>query len=866
MPPLILSAEPYLCPCVALRRSPTRLQVVLVDTFRDAPDYFWGVLQCFKKKAQLPPTVSADPVGPDPIQVIDIQLPGSGAPGRPVTTRLIWDFSNQHTLRWDEPITALLYDDSLKCEVATTIKPGSLNLYTYPEVVWAKPASSKGKGLGALISSASSANKKAFEVLEGAYLKLLQLIFETMARSPTERDILKLPDASGACSVLGMLVANNKAAIDCCFSIYNIWSDMIAVPHLPGFFVGENAFHVLAANSQEAKLCELIQMAYDNLPREKVTDCYSSQALGLFFTGPPMNQYGGTPIGYAASFCCRKAIALYLSLSQTDKVRGCIDVNSPEQFCHFSGFSPMHAAVCNGYTSMYDFLVDLPELGLKETLKGNEKLKSGVGTVPECLARYGSGLTPLQLACQLGDHKMFEHILSRPIYSNILWKWGPVTQFMINLDGIDSASGKGGEVMELIGRFDAKVSTQEMLLDEFKDGMLQTLFMEKWDRFGYNIWVVHRCLDLVYLMPLVANALWLKEAPMSALQATWLPMTTLMAMIPCLEEDVRAGYLWYTSYAGPRDNISALFMTWLSEHLITNKLLGCALTAFGCVALLLGYKPAGITDEMVWGDSDGRMLRELAASEDPVDDYFPIWIFMSTGILLEMNFFFSALTNPDQELGILFITINKMMGQDIAKFMKVFTIVFINYGFAMYICYPRVGDVFAPLNSPEFNSLTAAVQALVELALLGETPALVLGNFESFSTGQLIEFWVYVSFLMLYLIMALILLLNLLIAMMGDTFATVQEQAVREWRVANAQMLLRLEMLARGFATVNSGEQMGEAWFVLNRTVDAIDEGGDDGETIEIAAPDMNKAALCIQRRFRERRKRLMEGGGGKRR
>ena len=174
-----------------------------MDTFRDAPDYFWGVLQCFKKRPQLPPTVSADPIGPDPIQVIDIQIPGSGAPGRPVTTRLTWDFSNQHTLKWEEPITALMYDDTLKCEVATTIRPGSLNLYTFPKVVWSTPTAPKGKGLGALISAAKAANKKPFEVLEGAYLKLLQLVFETIARSPTERDILKLPDGSGACSVLG---------------------------------------------------------------------------------------------------------------------------------------------------------------------------------------------------------------------------------------------------------------------------------------------------------------------------------------------------------------------------------------------------------------------------------------------------------------------------------------------------------------------------------------------------------------------------------------------------------------------------------------------------------------------------------------
>ena len=147
------------------------------------------------------------------------------------------------------------------------------------------------------------------------------------------------------------------------------------------------------------------------------------------------------------------------------------------------------------------------------------------------LSTPASSLTPLQLACQLGDHRMFEHILKRSTYSSILWKWGPVTQFQINLDGIDSAGGMGGEVLELIGRFDAKIPTQEMLLDEFMEGMLNGLFVEKWERFGERMWSVHRLLDICYLMPLVSNALWLKEDPLSALKATWLPMFTLLAMI-----------------------------------------------------------------------------------------------------------------------------------------------------------------------------------------------------------------------------------------------------------------------------------------------------------------------------------------------
>jgi len=296
-------------------------------------------------------------------------------------------------------------------------------------------------------------------------------------------------------------------------------------------------------------------------------------------------------------------------------------------------------------------------------------------------------------------------------------------------------------------------------------------------------------------------------------------------------------------------------MTWASSHMITNKLIGCALTAVACVALLNGYKPAGITQEMIDaadGDDSTRLLSELAA---PVsEDYFPIWIFMALGLLIEMMFFFDALTKPDEELGILFITISRMMGEDIAKFMKVFVIVFTNYGFAMYICYPRVGDVFLPQQSAEFNSLASAIQTLVQLALLGDTPVVNLSaSFADFSTGQMIEFWFYVAFLFMYLIMALILLLNLLIAMMGATFATVQEQAVREWRVANAQMMLRLEMLARGFSVVNSGEQMGDEWFVLTRVVEKISEGTDAAD-IDFDTPDESRAALEIQRRFRDRK------------
>ena len=150
---------------------------------------------------------------------------------------------------------------------------------------------------------------------------------------------------------------------------------------------------------------------------------------------------------------------------------------------------------------------------------------------------------------------MFKHIMGRTM--GTLWKWGPVTQHIINLDGIDSAPGKGGEVLELIGRFDAKISTQEMLLDEFMEGFLQKIVEEKWDKFGSRVWAAHRILDLLYLVPVAINALWLKEDPETALSKYWLPVTTLVMAVPSLEEDFRSVYLWvrrdhpYSLYPAP---------------------------------------------------------------------------------------------------------------------------------------------------------------------------------------------------------------------------------------------------------------------------------------------------------------------------
>jgi hypothetical protein len=217
------------------------------------------------------------------------------------------------------------------------------------------------------------------------------------------------------------------------------------------------------------------------------------------------------------------------------------------------------------------------------------------------------------------------------------------------------------------------------------------------------------------------------------------------------------------------------------------------------------------------------------------------------------------------------IMIDKMTSGDITRFMKVLGIVMLNYGFAMYICYPHTGD-YQPMVSPLSNNLVVSLQAQLEMALLGENIPLEFDpeNFEGMSVGQKIETGGYVLMLYMYIIMSLILLLNLLIAMMGDTFVKVQEQAVREWRVGMLQMILRLEILAKPFTNVQTGTEMGGQYFILTRTYDTIEEGegGDLVLTASAKFKNPEDAAVVIQRSYqgglkqRNVRKRASSRGG----
>ena len=71
-------------------------------------------------------------------------------------------------------------------------------------------------------------------------------------------------------------------------------------------FDGEGSLHILAVNSKEEQLCELLWLAHSEMSPKEFEMLLLQTCTGLFFKfETPINHFGATPLAYAASFGLR---------------------------------------------------------------------------------------------------------------------------------------------------------------------------------------------------------------------------------------------------------------------------------------------------------------------------------------------------------------------------------------------------------------------------------------------------------------------------------------------------------------------------------------------------------------------------------
>ena len=488
--------------------------------------------------------------------------------------------------------------------------------------------------------------------------------------------------------------------------------------------------------------------------------------------------------------------------------------------CEMTGFLPLHAVTANGLTDMFDWLVDLPGLNmdkfqphrasynglnsLTRVARGKCSLKRSLTSTgpPDRMgptagwdAKDYKDLTPLQLACKIGDQKMFKHVLRR--HTNPLWTWGPASEFRISLKEIDSANmGQTGiPVMFLLGRYAADKRTQKLLLDDYMEGFLFSLFLEKWNSL-YWIPMVTTGINFLYLVALVAAALSSRER---SLGSDW-NIVLLCMLVLAVGETVREVCIYVSFYAKSADPRAPIWSVLVrlkahAAHAFWQFKIVSFVLAIGALARRAAVQPSAA---------------EAEADDLPAVVLFVMSIFVFAWFFMLRELF--LLSPKMAELSTLLRTVNTIIGTDV-RFWGVLTSF---YAATFFICllisHPFSEDDGDDDEGDGFTFGRMARRSATSLALLlmaGEThhdQEAVIGLGGELSDGDdeaasgRAALWAVLYFL--FIVFATTLLLNLLIAMMNNTYQQTTNESTLQYRVEFARRVLRYELLSpRGINT-----------------------------------------------------------------
>ena len=785
----------------------------------------------------------------------------------PKRLAVVLDVNTQHTLSWTHNIGPTAEGlapggplANLGMNRDDELPAGSCNLYLYPEVV---------------VEGGQSARYPMGRFrAEGAQLQLLNRMLLEIALSPGSA-FFETPDQVGAFVIHALMVCNTRESLDLSWKIYKAVPSLLKqlhVDHRDGFplFSGESALHICCVNKQEELLCLMLDLAVQKLSAAEFEALLRSQTTGVFFESMPMRFYGGTALAYACCFELRTAVLAMLATRV-------VSLNERLDACKITGFLPLHAVTANGLKAMFEWLTkEIPDV----TMRANESLTTEVGH----LTKLGLHcLNPLQLAARLGDHSTFKHILRKQC--TVLWVWGPVTQYSINLLGVDSAGGGEGDVMELIGRIDAKRKTTELLLDSFMQGLLHKLFLQKWRLFGRRIHYVRRAIDMLTICVLLAVAFALKM-DLAYANSQWVHalcylMLSLMAL--STEEEARNTLLYYRNTQGVGGVVVASSarrrntLTWCKSHSLHVMLLSYVVTCAAAIIIVCGLveSPYVSSPETSFeGPNIGANVTLLewyaytGPATTPVDAPLVavLWMLLSLGILSMCAYNATVVFMPFEKLSVVMNSFQEMFRENFRIFLLIFLYFIISFSGAMYVLYPRSGEGYIG-TIPAFNTWYGVFNAQLLTALVGSNPAMFTEPelIEPLGRVEKLDMFFFFVLYFFFVLISLILLLNLFIAMLSYTFEKSTEEATLQSRLCFATSVLKLELMAASYCMqTHVGEKQGDTARVFSyRSCKKNSEGGgDEGSEDPFEVPNEGGAMVRIETKINEQLLLIKEAVG----
>ncbi|KAM5308439.1 transient receptor potential cation channel subfamily V member 3 isoform 2-T2 [Glossophaga mutica] len=465
----------------------------------------------------------------------------------------------------------------------------------------------------------------------------------------------------------------------------------------------------------------------------------NAHAKGVFFNPKYQHEgfyFGETPLALAACTNQPEIVQVLMENEQTD-------ITSQDS----RGNNILHAlvTVAEDFKTQNDFVMHMYDMILLKS--GNWELETMCNN---------DGLTPLQLAAKLGKAEILKYILSREIKEKPLrslsrkftdWAYGPMSSSLYDLTNVDTTTDKS--VLEIIVYNTNIDNRHEMLTLE----PLHTLLRIKWKKFAKYMFFLSFCfyffynitLTLIcYYRPREAEALPHPLAlthNMGWLQLLGRMFVLIWAMCISVKEGIAIFLL------RPSDLQSILSDAWF--HFVF--FVQAVLVILSVFLYLFAYK-----------------------------EYLACLVLAMALGWANMLYY----TRGFQSMGMYSVMIQKVILHDVLKFLFVYIVFLLGFGVALASLIEKCpGD---KKDCTSYGSFSDAVLELFKLTIgLGDL------NIQQNSKYPIL----FLFLLITYVILTFVLLLNMLIALMGETVENVSKESERIWRLQRARTILEFEKM-----------------------------------------------------------------------
>ncbi|XP_069617170.1 transient receptor potential cation channel subfamily V member 3-like isoform X4 [Ranitomeya imitator] len=573
-------------------------------------------------------------------------------------------------------------------------------------------------------------------VAEGDILSLTRLLeeIEVLCTEKTSQDFLMCrltsKDTGKTCLMKALLNINGKTPkivhILISFTEKHGFLDrFINAEYTEENYRGQTALHIAIERRQN----KIVKYLLDKGAKVNV------RAHGLFFNPKSRNYgfyFGETPLALAACTNQPGVVKLLMENSETE-------ITIQDSF----GNTVLHALVTvtenakphnTSVINMYDNIIRSCKNKFLENIKNTE------------------GLTPMQLAAKTGKLEILKYILSREIKdeeNRLLsrkftdWTYGPASSSLYDLQDVDTSSKNS--ILEMVVYNTRIKNRHELLALE----PLHTLLQLKWKKFARYMFFMSFLLFFAF--------------------------NTIFTFLYYRPQGVEQGLitLSLSSTSGVFQLIGHVFVVICSVFLIIHEGIG-----------LFWLKPSDL--QSVVSDAWFHVLFFIQAvlvilsTITYVSGVEVYLVFVAIAVALGwINMLFY--TRGFQALGIYSVMIQRVILNDVLKFLLVYILFLFGFGVALASLMEHCaeGNVCSSYNS--FRTST------VELFKL----TIGLGDLDLQQDSK--HPTLFLLLLIVYVILTFVLLLNMLIALMSETVDALSKESENIWRLQRARTILELE-------------------------------------------------------------------------